>query len=170
MNKLKFDQSSVKIIFESGAESFYYETKEEAFDAVKDCLEKGKISKKDFKRFVEEIAESELPSFVEELVIVTASVIASFIDALGEEFKERKKDFKVPNPYFEMCDCGRMPPHGYFYDEEGDRISMGISSKDEAHIFIDTLENAEVITPGDASGLRVSVDLIQGFVENPLMN
>tara|TARA_B100001179_G_C18566552_1_gene393063 strand:- start:1040 stop:1192 length:153 start_codon:yes stop_codon:yes gene_type:complete len=45
-SKLEFADNSVKIIFNSGAESFYFDSKEEALKAVKDCHDKKKNFKK----------------------------------------------------------------------------------------------------------------------------
>lgn len=169
-NTLEFADQSVKIIFASGGESFYYDSKEEALKAIKDCHEKKKISNKEFKKFIEEIASSDLPSIMEGLASLAAMIIGTFIEVLIEEAVESNQEFKILNPSFELCNCGKGPIHGYFYDDENDRFSMEITSKQEAYIFIDKLEASEIITEGDASSLRVVVDLVKGLIESPMMN
>lgn len=170
-NKLKFSNSGkeVQIIFESGAESFYYDSKEEALKAIKNCHDRKKISKKEFKEFVEEIASSELPSFLEGLAALSTAVIGTFIDSLLEDLEFEVKKLPLQDVSFDICDCGKNPKHGYFIDD-GDKLSMKIFSKSEAYIFIDKLEELEIVTGGDASSLRVCLDMTEGLLENPLMN
>lgn len=169
-NKLEFVDQSVKIIFESGAESIYYDTKEEALKAVKDCHEKNKISGKEYNKFVEDISASDLPSMIEGLASLAAMVIGAYITNLIEEAIEKGALLSVKNPTFQICNCGKKPTHGYFYDDDNEKLSMEISSKQEAYMFIDKLEESEIITEGDASSLRVLVDLEKNFLESPLLN
>lgn len=169
-NKLEFADNSVKIIFNTGGESFYFDSKEEALKAVKDCHEKGKISGKEFNKFVEEISSSDLPSFIEGLAKLTLMIIGTFIGTLIDEAVSSNSSFSITNPRFEFCDCGKMPKHGYFYNDENEPFSMEISSKEQAYMFINNLEQREVITEGDASSLRVFVEMQNDFLEDPLMN
>tara|TARA_B100001179_G_C18566552_1_gene393062 strand:- start:682 stop:978 length:297 start_codon:yes stop_codon:yes gene_type:complete len=97
-------------------------------------------------------------------------IIGTFVEMLVEESISNNSSLSVANPRFEFCDCGKNPKHGYFYDDKDEKFSMEIASKEQAYIFIDKLEEKEIITSGDASSLRVFIEMSKGFLESPLMN
>lgn len=168
-NQLEFSNDSVKIIFTSGAESFYFESKEEALEAVRECRKMGKISEHEFFVFTGEIVSSKLPSSFErspDILIVMGHCIDTFIEEIVTSILKSKK----VNLRFELCNCMKKQKHGYFFTEDGFPISKEINSKAEAYLFIQEIEENGVITPTDANSLKVSIEMIHDFLENPIMN
>ena len=142
------DGKSVHIQFANGKESFDFDTKEEAINAVLDCIKRKKISENEFSLFVEEIM------FAENLESSSSS---------GVESIEISIDIKIPeikDPYFKRCDCKSKMPHGHFYNGDGEIIlPLAIEYQTQGQYITDLFCESEMIDERTRAHLNTMMEI-----------
>lgn len=150
-NQLVFseDGKSVWIEFSNGKESFTFDTKEDAINAVLDCLKKKKISDKEVSIFMREIF------LAEDLEWSSLSNIKTIEISIGIKIP------KIDNPSFKRCCCkGILSVHGYFYNGDGRKIlPFEINNQIEGQYVTDLLCESGEIDEITRSTLNTMIDL-----------
>jgi len=149
------NRDQVSIIFENGKESIYFDTKEEALDALIDCRLKNKITEDELNEFAKEVIYSNLISVITE-------ILKHFFISLGIQIIQ--KDKKLENLYPELCNCGNKSaaPHAYIYNENGGKaIRSPFFTKMEGYSFCEELLDDKVITEEEYIHLKTEISLLK---------
>lgn len=129
-SSLKFTEGgkAVQIVFPDGSESTAFYSQEEAFEAIDDCTQKGKVSAEDAITMKQELLEAKnLQAMTErkiEVVVLGGKgilgllLMAGLLDALTTDSATKDAE-PVTRPTFRMCDCGVKESHGRIYTKEG---------------------------------------------------
>lgn len=149
------NRDQVSIIFENGKESIYFETKEEALDALLDCRQKNKITADELNQFAKEVIYSNLIS-------VLTKTIEFFLDSFKNQIVSKNE--KEQNFYPELCNCANKSaaPHAYIYNEHGDRVFRSpFFSKMEGYGFCEVLLSNEIINEDEYAHLKTEISLLK---------
>ncbi|MFA7285428.1 MAG: hypothetical protein WC011_01080 [Candidatus Paceibacterota bacterium] len=152
---LKFNKDQVSIVFSNGKESIFFESKEEALNALIDCHQKSKITEQELNAMATEIINSSLKSVLLEEMKKALDQMTIIVSA------KRNKSNDV---FASLCGCrgATGAPHAYIYDEEGNHIApTPFYSKMQGYAHCEELLQDGIISEKEYISLKSEIDLLK---------
>lgn len=164
-NQLVFNESKTQawIVFTNSSESLPWSTKKEALFALEDCQKKNLITRDEYTAFIAAILESFLDDDAEEVAgaiedMLVCIVGLAIIDSLEREQAQAPVEI-LSNPYFEMCDCHKIPQmHGYITNG-AINVRQPVFYKTQGYLLIQTLLEKGTLQEEDTLNLRVQIEI-----------